>query len=939
VGWSTAVITSRATELLERDEVLDQIERLADEVARTGSGRMLVIEGPAGIGKSALVAEVCPRLELAGVTVLRASGAELETALAYGVVRQLFAPVTAGKMRSSRLWRGAAALARPVVDPRAVADTKDVDPTAAMHGLWWLCVTLADQAPLVLVVDDAHWADLSSLRWISYLVRRTGDMPVLVIVSTRPVNADAAEAQILASMARNASSIVLPALSAAASASLIRRAVAPNVPDDVCRACFAATNGNPFYLNELVAEGGAALVTLDGAAVGEMAPERTVRAVVARLAALGREAKRLARAIAVLGAPVALLLSARLADLDIANAEVIADSLASAGLLLDRRPPQFAHPILRSAVYSDLPEGTRSALHRAAGRILHDSGADPTAVGAALLSTQPHADQAVVELLRAAASAARSRGDMHAAATYLNRALREPPAPGVLGDVLLELGTAERRMHVPQAVDHLRLALQAAEKPSDRVPIAFELARALNQPGDLAEALDVIAAVTSTVKGSPDLAALLEANRIGLGSLHLTGQPTDTGYAHELLTRIDTQTRPARLLRGALASDALYHGRSMSDIAPLLDAALAGDPHSFVGDINLSTYIAFTAMLCERLDDAERILDVALDRAQRAGSAAIAGQVWTFRSQVYMRLGRLREAEADARLAIEALQDLSLVAITPLPVDPLIERDQSADAVVLLRHVGLAGQLPPWLPSLVILARRIALWTAVGDVAAALADLDNAERLAEHVPGCAAIPWRAEGALACLAAGDRKRARTLAEQNLRLAEALGASGVRSTALRIAGIADGGPDRLELLGAAVDEVADTQLRLEHVKALAALGAAQRRTGQRTLARRTLTAGLDLAEACGAIAVANGIREELSIAGARQRRHHLDGAAALTASQLRISTLAAAGATNHEIAQALFLTPKTIERHLTNAYATLGIASRKDLAAALARVPHT
>lgn len=930
------MVESTSPGLLERSDAIGMAASAAGEVTRTGRGRVLLVEGPAGIGKTGLLREVRERIAVAGMRVLSASGAEPERSLAFGVVRQLFAPLSAAGGSRAQPWRGVPALARPAIDPTMRPSASDVDLGAVMFGLLCLCMSLAAPAGLLLVVDDAQWVDASSLAWIGYLARRASELPVLIVLAARPPEHEAAGREVLLNLAAQAETMTLLPLSEQASATLLRRSVGQSVPDDVCRACHVATGGNPFYLHELITARGEALLSAEGAPIEAMAPARVVRSVVARVAALGPEAERLARAVAVLGSRIELRHAAALAELDPARAEALADRLAAASILRDERPPEFAHPIVHAAVLEHLPEGARALLHHRAARILHASGSDPAAVGVKLLRTQPHADEWTVARLRDAARDARARGDARAAATYLERALREPPAGADQGAVLLELGTVERQLLDRAAVQHLRLALQLAEDPADRVRVAFELTRALSQPGDVQEALDVIADVLPALRQAPELAALLEANRIGLASLHLAARPPDTTPALRVLERLDADDRSARLLRGVLASDAMYRGRSTLDVWPLLDAALAVDAGSIVRDINVSTYVAFTAMICERHEESGRVLAAALRHAQRRGSASAAAHVLSFRSQLYLRLGKVVDAEADARAALDALDGLELVPITPLTVDALLERDQPEEALELLRRSGGGGALPPWLPSLVVLTRRIALWVAVSQIDMALADLSETRRLATTTgfADSVAIPWRAEGALACLAAGQAQRARALADEHLRLARAFGARGALGGALRVAGTVHGGTRGLELLQRAADTLADTPMRLEHAKALAGLGAAQRRAGQRTQARQTLTLALDLADACGALAVARQARAELLIAGARPRRNRLHGPAGLTASQLRVATLAAKGATNLEIAQALFLTPKTIERHLTNAYSTLAISSRKELAPALA-----
>jgi len=281
----------------------------------------------------------------------------------------------------------------------------------------------------------------------------------------------------------------------------------------------------------------------------------------------------------------------------------------------------------------------------------------------------------VVARLRDAARVARERGDGRAAATYLTRALNEPPGAADRSDVLLELGTVERLLLAPEAVAHLREALRLTEDRERRVQVTFELTRALNQPGDLADALDLIGEAIPAFEHSPKLAALLEVNRVGLASLHLASAP-DTEPARRLLPRLDTNDLPARLLRGVLACDALYRGRPASEAGALFDAAFAGDAARAVGDVNMTAYVAFTAALCERFDAAEQMLTTALGRAQSRGAAFAAGHLWSFRADLYLRLGEVADAEADARLSLDALDGLELVAITPLPVDALLERNR-----------------------------------------------------------------------------------------------------------------------------------------------------------------------------------------------------------------------------------------------------------------------
>jgi predicted ATPase len=169
--------------LVERELELETVERLLAGT-RAGLGGAVVFEGPAGIGKSSLLSAA--RTAAADLRVLSARGGELERELPFGIVRQLLEPVVVACDAAERgaLLAGAAALATPVLfatDPGA-----DAEPSfSVLHGLYWLTINLADAQPLLVAVDDAHWADLASLRWLIYLVRRLGGVPLALVLATR----------------------------------------------------------------------------------------------------------------------------------------------------------------------------------------------------------------------------------------------------------------------------------------------------------------------------------------------------------------------------------------------------------------------------------------------------------------------------------------------------------------------------------------------------------------------------------------------------------------------------------------------------------------------------------------------------------------------------------------------------------------------------------
>ena len=194
--------------------------------------------------------------------------------------------------------------------------------------------------------------------------------------------------------------------------------------------------------------------------------------------------------------------------------------------------------------------------------------------------------------------------------------------------------------------------------------------------------------------------------------------------------------------------------------------------------------------------------------------------------------------------------------------------------------------------------------------------------------------WRSLAAEALVLAGEPKKAVELAEVDLEAARSFGRPRPIGIALRALGLALEGEAGIERLQEAVAVLEPSRARLEHARALCDLGAALRRANQRTEAREVLSVSLDTAARCGAVRVARRATEELRATGARPRRVMLRGVESLTASELRVARLAAEGLTNREIAQTLFVTDKTVEKHLGNAYGKLEIKSRGELPAALA-----
>ena len=338
-------------ELLERSDELAVMREGAGAVAG-GEGRAVVVEGPAGIGKSALVAAACVHARAAGLTPLAARGIELERAFGFGVVRQLLEPAV-----QDGDFEGAARHAAALLDvPLAERPSLPFGPEGAfvaLHGLFHLTADLARRRPLALLVDDAHWADGASLRFLAYLGNRLSRVPVLLVVGARPPGepGGAAVADMLAE--GGARALLRPqGLSEGASAELVRTAV-PGALTALCRSCHLLTGGNPFFLRELAG----ALREAGRERAGDVldaAPDGVVASVRARLTRFSLPAQRLAGALAIVGDGGLLRHAAALAELEDQDAAEAADALRAGRILMDSRELRFVHPIIRSAVHEQL---------------------------------------------------------------------------------------------------------------------------------------------------------------------------------------------------------------------------------------------------------------------------------------------------------------------------------------------------------------------------------------------------------------------------------------------------------------------------------------------------------------------------------------------------------------------------------------------------------
>jgi DNA-binding CsgD family transcriptional regulator len=931
--------------LLERDAELAVIaERLA--ATREGAGCLLMVEGPAGIGKTRLVRAACDGARACGMAVLTARAGELERGLPYGVVRGLFEKlvVRAPADERSALLAGAAGLAAPVLGV-AVGGGVLIPNSAAfagLHGLYWLTANLAERAPLLVAVDDAHWADEASLRFLIYLLRRIEALPILLVVAARPAEPGAEEVLLEPLCNDPLTRVLHPApLSEAAASLIVRAAFSPRADAGLCRACQDATGGNPLLLRMLAhalrAEG-ADPTAPGGGRVAELAPQVVAASVLPRLRRLPAQVEALASAVAVLGDRVEVRHAAALAGIETGPATRAADALTATGILARGRPIEFVHPTVRRAVYESLPAGQRHRAHRQAAVILDREGAPADRIAAHLVVAERMGDDWVVDILRAAAREALARGAVDEAVRYLRRAVEEPPHPGVRAEVLFELGSVEARVRIEESCKHLRRAIELAADVRARAKIALELARVMGVARDIRGALAVLdRAVTEVRDTDAALRVRLEAEFVAVARRY----PATREQASRRLRLVSRHAQPGSLagcvLLANLAADALEVQGSAQEATRLADAALREDHLLVAEELDVALLATSVLMSTDQLDTAWRRWNAAVERARRRGSITGFAAAATVRACLAYRCGQLMEAEADARLADDVHREYRLGLLRRYSlaflVGALVERGEAQAAADLLDQSTVPVNLS------LLLDSRGRLRCAQGRFAEAAEDfLACGKRLTARGtrhPGM--VPWQSNAALALQRLDQPLDAQRLVGVELEQARRLGVARALGIALRAAGLVRGGADGLAMLDEAASVLARSSACLEQARALTDLGAALRRANRRTEAREPLRRGLDLAAQCHAAPLADRARQELIAAGARPRRA-ISGVDALTPSELRVARMAAEGMGNRAIAQALFVTVKTIEVHLGSAYRKLGVPSRAALAAALAGDRH-
>lgn len=939
-----------------------EVERLTAAFASLAPdrGAVAVVAGAPGIGKTRLLDELARRIDDDRAVVLHGRASEFERSFPFGV----FVDALDDYLRSQpdqvldRLGAAAReeyALIFPSLRRRLPAQDAPPAPedrVRAYFAIRSLLEELAVSGPLVLVLDDLHWADRGSVELLAHLIRRPPARPVLIVAAYRPQQVDA---DLAATVARAASegavTVVEPApLSRAEAEQLVGAA------GEQADRLHQLSGGNPFLLLELARSGAPTDVT-----DGDRLPQAIADAIVRELDPLPGAARALADAAAVAGDPFDFDLAAAAVDLPEPEALVALDAIAAHGLVRRTDVPRrfaFRHPLVRHAVYAGLLPGRRLQIHERCAALLRGRGAAPAEIAHHVEHAARPSDEAAIDLLASAATEVASRAPA-SAVRWLYAALRllPPEAP------------AEDRLRLLEPLPPLLLSLGDLQAARDALAEALELVPATD-PTRRTRLATAAAAVDQLLGRHDDAHARLERTLAGLpagadreGVSILIALVMDCFYrsrpdemtrcgrdAVEVATRVGhpplmAAAHAARCLAAALSGavpDAEVHREVAARLVDEMTDAELGERLDAIG------MLAGAELYLDRFHDSARHAERGLRVGRAAGTTFNAPMLVPSLGTSLWVLGRIAEARDLLDESVEsarAARDEQALAwrLFNLAFPQLLMGDLAAGLRSSTESLGIAsrigdGALTTWAGVNTALGRFES-----GEPDAALRVMrETAGADLERVPG----GWRAyflDLAAQCWLAVDRPdRAREQAASARGVADRVGlpfASSLAARAEARVALATADPaTAVERARTAVAEAERAQARLDAERARVVLGQALAAAGAVEEAAAELATAAAELDAMGATRYRDEAERGLGRLGRRPHRRTRrgageDGVASLTDREREIALLVVDRHTNPEIAARLFLSTKTVETHLRNVFRKVGVSSRTELARVL------
>ncbi|MFE1576724.1 ATP-binding protein [Streptomyces fradiae] len=946
-GRTTTPLLERESELLAIERALDGLCGTSPDGAHTArQGGVLGFAGPPGLGKTTLLGLLRDSARERGCTVLSARGGEHELQVPFHVMRQLVQPVFAAMPEAERRqiigdWYDIVAPATGLSAPHPDASP---DPQGVRDGLDWVVTNLSVRSgPVVLILDDVHWADAESLAWLTAFAPRAGELGMLIAVACRPDELPKEAVRLHALVARDRTlAHELSPLTSAAVGHIVRDALGDHADESFCRECWAITGGNPYEVVELTEKGRARGLAPREESIPQLRDLASAvkgSGLIERLEQLGPSAVRLAWAAAVIGSggPTGIVGTvAALGDNQLTDAVGLLDKarvLTSLPSLKGDRVVEFYHPLIATAVYRSIPHGVRVGMHGVAAQALVDEGLGATAAARHMLEMHPEGDPWVVQQLRRAARDSFSAGAPDAARRYLTRALREPPDIEDRARVLFELGSANLPHEPAQTVNQLRAALEEPKiGPELRENVTYRLAQALAHTGRMQEAtglLDEEARRTTSARTRRRMQAeqfkwyaVDAADPDARGRSRLLAQ-----YARRLTGRDLAE----RHILGLRAWDVVMRGEPAAQALDHAERALRGGMSWTDQDFGFEVpaAAALTLMYCDQPGRAEELFHEGIAEFEAKGwRGAHLSFAYTLLGYIRFRRGRLAEAEDFVRGGLRIADRVDhgiparLYAVGTLIVT-LLARGRADDTQRIADSYHFGEEVPQTVVYPDPQAVRGRLLLARGRIDEAVQELtaagDRLRQRGTHNPAWS--PWQLDLAVA-LAGSRPDRARHHADEALARARTFGTSSAIGQTLRVRAAITEPARAIPLLAEAVDHLEQSPAAYELARALVDHGTALRAVGALDQAAQQLYRGLETAVACGAEGLATRARDQLTAAGLRPRRSPATERDGLTIREERTALLAAEGLDNAVIAARLGTDEQSVSELLCAVFTKLG-----------------
>jgi len=911
----------RAAEISVIDGTLARLEE--------GRGSSLLLEGRAGRGKSTLVDYAVQRGSERGARTWLVRARHLSSAAPFEVLRRLLGPAVEDAGGVDAL-EGAARFAIPLFTPGA-----DLSHGVG-YGCQWLVAWLAERAPLVLAIDDAHWADGASLQVLLDVQADISVQPVALLVASRPVENPEVQRVLAAMAAAPDCQVLSPAtLSREAVAEVVTEKLGEQANNAFVDECLKVSRGNAFYLQELLRPYQTASQPNRQSFVrnGTLSLRRTV---AWRLGELGPEATLLAQAAAVLGDGCSLRLAAELARLDEVTAVHHASRLEVASVLQHGDPVEFLHPLVRAAVEAELPEVVTGELHARAARLLWLSGEPPESVALHLVNSPGSGDAEVAEFLAEEGEAALDAGSIALATQLLRRALEEPAPVDARPRILVSLGRAE---HALGRLDDSRQHLEAVMDSDDRSVMLIAAAELFDVIIDAGQYVELGRFHQRVLELAPsgDSAAEVRLRAQLLVNVFMAVEP-GLGLPPEL-AEIDASALSVErdidrylLVIAAIFERTMQQGTTQRLVDNLRRAveALEGMDDGTLSEWDARAAIEASVLLA---DDEVAEADAILER--------VAPSVSRLRGSAPVLQADLEHRRVMSALAKGDFDDvLSAIAL----IEQRTARSEMSRFTGGNRFIRgwIALQRGDYAAAGELLAERTAedpLYPALGEMLTGqpqrALDMLAAQHFSLDVDGpVTAVEVELEPHLIASHAydllGDRENAEREAAREVAIRRTYGPRFRLAQALRRQASFEPARRAVEVLSEAVALAESTPRRPVIARVLASYGAALRRVERVPEAREALYRAVDMAGEMGMERLRERAHRELVLAGGRPRRTRTSGPRSLTAAQQQVARLATQGRSNRQIAEELFVTIKTVETHLAAVYRKLGIATRGELA---------